>query len=182
MNKIFFIDMYIHILLVLIIMVFTFLTSLYILLDDNSNTLLRIISIIILIAVIFLCIKKETFLPFLGTAFIPNTLFMDEFSPEGANLSYEVDMSNYDDGVKVIYWASNSTGKLIDNPQEAYKNFNNAGIALVKEGKATIRIFCPDKYNVQKIMKKTLDKHFHYRVVCNKTGFVGPVQTFFVDC
>ena len=92
------------------------------------------------------------------------------------------DHTGFDDGVKVIYWASNSTGKLIDNPQEAYKNFNNAGIALVKEGKATIRIFCPDKYNVQKIMKKTLDKHFHYRVVCNKTGFVGPVQTFFVDC
>ena len=182
MNKVFFTDMYIHIALIVIIMFFTFISSIYILLDDNCNTLTRTISIIILIAVIFLGLKKETFLPFLGPAFIPNTLFMDEFYPDGANLSYNIDMSNYKDGVKVIYWASNSTGSLIENPQEAYKNFNNAGVTLVKDGKATIRIYCPDKYNVQKFMKKTLDKHFHYRVACNISGFVGPVQTSYVNC
>ena len=63
-------------------------------------------------------------------------------------------MSEYDEGTKIIYWAANSTdnSKIIEDPFEAYKNFNNIGVSVVKNGKAEVRLYCPDKYKVKKII------------------------------
>lgn len=182
MNKVFFTDLYLNITLYMIIMFFTLITATYILLDDNCNIIVRTLSIIVLIAVVFLLLKKETYLPFLGTTFIPSNLFVDQQYPDGANLNYSIDMRDYEDGTKVIYWASNSTGNIIANPYDAYKGFNNSGLSVVKNGKADIRIFCPDKYKVNKLFTMTLGKHFHYRIISKNTGFISPVQTFYVDC
>jgi hypothetical protein len=182
MNKVFFTDLYLNITLHTIIVIFSLLTSSYILLDERYNILFRIICIIVLISTIFLILKKETFLPFLGATFLPESLLTEPHYPDGANLVYTINMSKYEDGTKVIYWASNNTGNVISNPYEAYDGYNNAGIAVVKKGRADIRIFCPDKYKVNKMFTVTLNKHFHYRIVCKNTGFIGPVQTFYVDC
>lgn len=180
MKDIFFTDLYINAILLFYILFFSISISIYILLNDEYNTILRIISIIIIFSSIYLFLQKETFLPFLGTTFIPNNLFDGEKYPEGSNLNYTINMSDYDDGTKVIYWASNNTGKIIQNPYDAYKDFHNSGIAIVKKGKAEIRIYCPDKYKVKNMY--LLKKHFHYRIIDNKKGFVSPVQTFYVDC
>jgi hypothetical protein len=165
-----------------LILLYSIISSLYILLNDNYNIFLRIFVIFIIATAIVLMMKKETFLPFLGLAHVPNTLIAEERIPNGANISYSIDMNDYDDGTKIIYWAANKTDKIIEDPYEAYKNYNNVGVAKVKNGKAEVRIFCPDKYKVKKLFNQLLERHFHYRIVFKDTGFLSPVMTVKVDC
>jgi hypothetical protein len=165
-----------------LILLYSIISSLYILLNDNYNIFLRIFVIFIIATAIVLMMKKETFLPFLGLAHVPNTLIAEERIPNGANISYSIDMNDYEDGTKIIYWAANKTDKIIEDPYEAYKNYNNVGVAKVKNGKAEVRIFCPDKYKVKKLFNQLLERHFHYRIVFKDTGFLSPVMTVKVDC
>lgn len=165
-----------------LILLYSIISSLYILLSDNYNIFLRIFVIFIIAAAIVLMMKKDTFLPFLGLAHLPNTLIAEEKIPNGANISYSIDMNDYEDGTKIIYWAANKTDKIIEDPYEAYKNYNNVGVSKVKNGKAEVRIFCPDRYKVKKIFNQLLERHFHYRIVYKDTGFLSPVMTVKVDC
>jgi len=182
MNKIFFNEIYIHMVAISLLLLYSIISSVYILLNDNYNIFLRIFVIFIIATAIVLIMKKETFLPFLGLAHVPNTLIAEERIPNGANISYSIDMNDYEDGTKIIYWAANKTDKIIEDPYEAYKNYNNVGVAKVKNGKAEIRIFCPDKYKVKKLFNQLLERHFHYRIVFKDTGFLSPVMTVKVDC
>jgi hypothetical protein len=165
-----------------LLLLYSIISSVYILLNDNYNIFLRIFVIFIIATAIVLIMKKETFLPFLGLAHVPNTLIAEERIPNGANISYSIDMNDYEDGTKIIYWAANKTDKIIEDPYEAYKNYNNVGVSKVKNGKAEVRIFCPDKYKVKKIFNQLLERHFHYRIVFKDTGFLSPVMTVKVDC
>ena len=165
-----------------LILLYSIISSLYILLSDNYNIFLRIFVIFIIAAAIVLMMKKETFLPFLGLAHLPNTLIAEEKIPNGANISYSIDMNDYEDGTKIIYWAANKTDKIIEDPYEAYKNYNNVGVTKVKNGKAEVRIFCPDRYKVKKVFTQLLERHFHYRIVFKDNGFLSPVMTVKVDC
>ena len=165
-----------------LILLYSIISSIYILFNDNYNIVLRIFVIFIIAAAIIMIMKKETFLPFLGLAHLPNTLIAEEKIPKGANLSYSIDMKEYEEGTIIIYWAANKTDKIIEDPYEAYKNYNNVGVSKVKEGKAEVRIFCPDKYKVKKVFNQLLERHFHYRIVYKDTGFLSPVMTVKVDC
>jgi hypothetical protein len=165
-----------------LLLLYSIISSVYILLNDNYNIFLRIFVIFIIATAIVLIMKKETFLPFLGLAHVPNTLIAEERIPNGANILYSIDMNDYEDGTKIIYWAANKTDKIIEDPYEAYKNYNNVGVSKVKNGKAEVRIFCPDKYKVKKIFNQLLERHFHYRIVFKDTGFLSPVMTVKVDC
>jgi hypothetical protein len=165
-----------------LLLLYSIISSVYILLNDNYNIFLRIFVIFIIATAIVLIMKKETFLPFLGLAHVPNTLIAEERIPNGANISYSIDMNDYEDGTKIIYWDANKTDKIIEDPYEAYKNYNNVGVSKVKNGKAEVRIFCPDKYKVKKIFNQLLERHFHYRIVFKDTGFLSPVMTVKVDC
>jgi len=182
MSKVFFNDIYIHMVTIVIILLYSIISSLYILFNDDYSVILRIFVIFVIAAAIILMIKKDTFLPFLGLAVLPNTLIADEKIPNGANVSYTIDMNDYEEGTVVIYWAANKTDKIIEDPIEAYKNYNNVGVCKVKNGKADVRIFCPDKYKVKKIFNQLLERHFHYRIVFKDTGFLSPVMTVKVDC
>jgi hypothetical protein len=182
MSKVFFNDIYIHIATMILILLYSIITSLYILFNDEYSVILRIFVIFVIAASIILMIKKDTFLPFLGLTVLPNTLIADEKIPQGANVSYSIDMNDYEEGTVVIYWAANKTDKIIEDPYEAYKNYNNVGVSKVKNGKAEVRIFCPDKYKVKKIFNQLLERHFHYRIVFKETGFLSPVMTIKVDC
>jgi len=182
MNKIFFNEIYIHMITITLILLYSILSSVYILFNDDYNIFIRIFVIFIIAAAIMMIMKKETFLPFLGLAHLPNTLIAEEKIPKGANLSYSIDMKEYEDGTIIIYWAANKTDKIIEDPYEAYKNYNNVGVSKVKEGKAEVRIFCPDKYKVKKVFNQLLERHFHYRIVYKDTGFLSPVMTVKVDC
>ena len=165
-----------------LILLYSTISALYILFNNNYNIFIRIFAIFIIAAAVILMMKKDTFLPFLGLAHLPNTLIADEKIPKGANLSYSIDMNEYEDGTIVVYWAANKTDKIIEDPYEAYKNYNNVGVSKVKNGKAEVRIFCPDRYKVKKIFNQLLERHFHYRIVYKDTGFLSPVMTVKVDC
>jgi hypothetical protein len=165
-----------------IILLYSIISSLYILFNDNYNIFIRIFAIFIIASAVILMMKKDTFLPFLGLAHLPNTLIADEKIPKGANLSYTIDMNEYEDGTIIIYWAANKTDKIIEDPYEAYKNYNNVGVSKVKNGRAEVRIFCPDRYKVKKVFNQLLERHFHYRIVYKDTGFLSPVMTVKVDC
>ena len=182
MNKIFFNEIYIHMITITLILLYSIISALYILFNDNYNIFIRIFAIFVIAAAVILMMKKDTFLPFLGLAHLPNTLIADEKIPKGANLSYSIDMNEYEDGTIIIYWAANKTDKIIEDPYEAYKNYNNVGVSKVKNGKAEVRIFCPDRYNVKKVFNQLLERHFHYRIVYKDTGFLSPVMTVKVDC
>jgi hypothetical protein len=182
MSKVFFNDIYIHMVAITLILFYSVISSLYILLNDDYNFILRIFVIFVIAAAVILMMKKETFLPFLGLAHLPNTLLANEKTPNGANLSYTIDMNGYEDGTMVVYWAANKTDAIIEDPYEAYKNYNNVGVSKVKNGKAEVRIFCPDKYKVNKVFNQLLERHFHYRIVFKETGFLSPVMTVKVDC
>lgn len=185
MNNSFKNDIYIHMLIIFVTYLYTLIVSTYILFNDDYNIICRIISIFIITIVIFLSCKKETFLPFLGLTFIPNTLLCEPKYPNGANLNYTINMNEYDEGTKIIYWAANNNIdglKIIENPYDAYKDFNNVGVSVVKNGKADIRIFCPNKYKVKKMYDKILERHFHYRVIFKDNGFLSPVITVNIKC
>jgi hypothetical protein len=165
-----------------LILLYSTISALYILFNNNYNIFIRIFAIFIIASAVILMMKKDTFLPFLGLAHLPNTLIADEKIPKGANLSYSIDMNEYEDGTMVVYWAANKTDKIIEDPYEAYKNYNNVGVSKVKNGKAEVRIFCPDRYKVKKVFNQLLERHFHYRIVYKDTGFLSPVMTVKVDC
>jgi hypothetical protein len=165
-----------------LILLYSTISAIYILFNNNYNIFIRIFAIFIIASAVILMMKKDTFLPFLGLAHLPNTLIADEKIPKGANLSYSIDMNEYEDGTMVVYWAANKTEKIIEDPYEAYKNYNNVGVSKVKNGKAEVRIFCPDRYKVKKIFNQLLERHFHYRIVYKDTGFLSPVMTVKVDC
>jgi hypothetical protein len=159
-------------------------SGVYVLLNDKYNAFIRILAVFIITTCVYMLYKRDTFLPFLGISFIPNTLIVEEKMPQGANLEYVLDMKGYENGTRVIYWAANKTDKLIEDPWEAYKDFHNVGVSNVNNGKATVKIFCPDKYKVNHFGVHTsiIDKHFHYRVVFKDTGLLSPVMTAKINC
>ena len=182
MSKVFFNDIYIHMIMITILLSYAIISSLYILLNDDYNIILRILVIFVIAIAVFLAMKKETFLPFLGLAVLPSPLIANEKIPTGANLSYTIDMKDYPNDTLVVYWAANKTDTVIEDPYEAYKNYNNVGVSKVKDGKTEVRIFCPDRYKVKKVFTQLLERHFHYRIVFKDTGFLSPVMTVKVDC
>lgn len=187
-NKIYFNEIYLHFGSMIFIFLYVFLSCIYILFNDDYNMFLRLFVIFVIADAIYLSIKRDTFLPFLGISFIPNNLIISEKIPKGANVEYVLDMTGYEDSTRVIYWAANKTGKIIEDPLSAYKDFENVGVAYVHNGKAIIKVFCPDKYKVNSFMgmfdggKKTVDKHFHYRIIFNDTGLSSPVMTAKLNC
>jgi len=184
MNRIYFSDIYIHMATMFIVLCYCIISSIYILFNDDYNTILRIFVIVIIGCVIYLLLKKDTLLPFLGVTYLPNNLLSDDKFPHGANVEYVLDMKDYNDDTRVIYWAANKTDKIIDDPFEAYKDFHNVGISSVSNGKAIIRIYCPDKYNVKHfgVHTSSLDKHFHYRIIFKDSGLMSPVMTTKINC
>jgi len=182
MSKVFFDDIYIYMAMMTLLLSYSIITSLYILLNDDYNIILRIFVIFVIAVAFFLAMKKETFLPFLGLTVLPSPLIVNEKIPAGANLSYTIDMNGYPNDTLVVYWAANKTDTIVEDPFEAYKNYNNVGVSKVKNGKAEVRIFCPDQYRVKKVFTQLLERHFHYRIVFKETGFLSPVMTVKVDC
>ena len=183
MNKIYFTDIYVNMASMFLVLTYAIISGVYILVNDNYNLFLRFFVILIISVASYMMFKRDTFLSFLGISFLPNTLIVTEKVPQGANVEYTLDMQGYENGTRVVYWAANKTDKVIEDPFEAYKDFHNAGVSVVSNQKAIIKVFCPDKYKVNGWTgKQVLDKHFHYRVVFKDTGLMSPVMTAKLNC
>lgn len=147
----------------------------------KSDSLVKILYVIIGLSALYIMYKKDSYLPFLGNSVIPPAL--PEYSPEKKTLNIEVDISD-PNAEKVLYWASNSNDKSFDDYKSAYGNFENSGIVKVNNGKAVLGLSgCPASYKVKKygISETTLPKHVHYRVLTN-SGMASEVLTKNLDC
>jgi hypothetical protein len=105
---------------------------------------------------------------------------LKEQTPEAAN--YEKRVAVQGPGRKVLFWAAEpDTEHLekINDWRKAYLGFHNAGVTIVGEDNtAVLKVRTPQPYTVP--MKGRLEAHIHYRV-CGNNGFLGPVQTVFLD-
>jgi hypothetical protein len=162
----------------IIILLFTLIMTFSIVLYKNANSFLRFLCLGIFIATIWLLLKRDTYLPFLGEIALPSSLIKDIFSPENSNVEVNIPIKA-PNGTKILYWGALPSDKTQLNPFMAYGNYSNAGVAYVDNGNALIRFNCPSKYNVP--FGHTLNRHIHYRITLSN-GMMSPVKTVFVNC
>ena len=137
-------------------------------------------AVIIILCAIYIAVNRNTYLPFLGYAAVPPSMFLNTFQPTEATEELMLTL-DVPDGTKVVYWAANNskTDIIQINPTIAYANYNNSGISTVMDKKAIIRFNCPDKY---KAGAMTISKHIHYRLVFPNSPLMSPVYTKYVSC
>jgi len=128
---------------------------------------------------IWLLFQRDTYLPFLGHMALPATLLKEHTVPANSNAEAAIDV-DAEDGARVLYWGARPAKEVQPNPWRAYDDFSNAGIAVVKGGKAVLTFQCPAEYNVA--MRGKIDRHVHYRVSGATSGILGPVRTAYVKC
>lgn len=119
---------------------------------------------------------RDTHLPFLGTTYVPPTLFKDAWHNVDADI--KVDVSVSPDAKGIVYWSALPHTSVQDTPMKGYGDYSNAGFSNVVNGTATIRIKCPGRYIAR---GKTLPKHVHWREVF-QNGLVGPIKKQDVVC
>lgn len=176
------IGLWLYMVVVFIVLMFAACVSILFMIGDTSS-LVRFISMVVFVSAVYLLVQRDTYLPFLGTTVVPPSFFHDIVVPSGANVEATVEVPNVASGTKVVYWGAmpfSDSDKIMPTPQMAYKQYANSGVAVVVDGKAKLKFFCPVKYQVP--WGKTLDRHIHYRVVDGFSGFLGPVKTVFVKC
>lgn len=122
----------------------------------------------------FLLFERDTLLPFLGHTVYPCQP-LRESSPANYNLQIKIKTIP---NTNVIYWASESSQNIFDNPYDAYGNYNNNGVARSNEnGVAILKVRKPSEYIVP--YKGKLNKHIHYRI-CNGNGILSRIETVYV--
>jgi len=181
----------IHFVFIIIIFIFGIIQSLYIInsfidkINDNNigNIFIIFIAIVQIICIIYLSQFKETFLIFLGECAYPISLIPSTINPQKYDFSYELEL-DYPNGTKIIYWAannkSNNSTNTYENPELAYGNYNNCGVAVINNKKTVLHIACPDKYKVPS--GSIIDKHIHYRIVIPGNPILSDVRTLYIDC
>ena len=122
-------------------------------------------------AAIILILQRDTFLPFLGSAVMPQP--MSENMPSGDLKTKTV--KDLPSKVKVIYWASLPSDSTFDNPYDAYGDYSNQGVTTTDDnGVAILKVLNPSSYKVP--IRGTLEPHIHYRY-WNEAGMASPVFT-----
>ena len=177
------IELWFHMIFIILVLLFAFLYSLVLLNDPKIYTIFKLIAIIVLIAVIYLGSNRNIYLPFLGYTIMPPSFFNKEITPQGATDTLTIKLNDIPNDTKIIYWAaiSSDKDKIHPNPYLAYGDYSNAGVTTVKDNQAILYFHCPDKYNVG-TFKKTLNKHIHYRLMKPNNPILSPVYTQYVEC
>jgi hypothetical protein len=163
----------------IVIFLFALYQSIYILFNDKTSIFLKGISIIVFIYVIYLGSYRNTYLPFLGPTVLPASLLKEADEKPKANNIHAKLFVNMPDGTKVVYWAAQPSDKVFETPFEAYNEFANAGVAIIKNKQAILHVDCPASYYVPG--GKKLSPHVHYRIVY-PNGMLGSVKTLYVQC
>jgi hypothetical protein len=133
------------------------------------------LSIVVGLAALFVGLRRDSYLPFLGETVLPCSLLKEQ-TPEHADT--EVRIHGVSPNAKVLYWAAEPATEglqRINNWQRAYLDFANAGVTTAdSSGYATLRIRKPQSYTIPS--GRRLNAHVHWRV-CGDGGMIGPVQT-----
>jgi hypothetical protein len=171
---------YLYMLVIFLVLLYAMYCGFMCGMNARESIFMRFVSLVVFVMATFLFLQRDTYLPFLGPAAVPSSLFKGVSVPPGSNVETDV-VINAPDGTRVLYWgAEPKTGDEVKpDPVTAYGTFKNVGIAVVEKGKVRFRFFCPVKYQVP--WGKTLDRHIHYRLVSEKS-MLGRVETVYVNC
>jgi uncharacterized membrane protein YuzA (DUF378 family) len=139
----------------------------------------RWVYIVIGLAALALFFTRDIYLPFLGETLVPAGALTTK-APQNANDQVTVRTVP---GAKVLYWTTEpnpTEGKEAASWDVAYGGYENSGVAEADAGGTAVLRFRgpPQSYRVP--MKGVLRPHVHFRV-CDAHGFMGPVQTLFVE-
>ena len=135
----------------------------------------KFIYLLILIASIMVIIKRETWLPFLGTSVLPESLIPLKI-PLNANTNITVKTKP---NSKIAYW-STLPGKDDDKIDviTAYGDYSNSGVTMSdKNGIAILPIQIGTGYIVPN--GRHIQRHLHYRVVGMPYGLIGKIKTIY---
>jgi uncharacterized membrane protein YuzA (DUF378 family) len=139
----------------------------------------RWIYVVIGFAALALLFTRDIYLPFLGETLVPAAALAPK-TPQNANDQVAIKTLP---GAKVLYWTTEpnpTEGKEVPSWSEAYGEYENSGVAVAdSEGNAVLRFRGPPQsYKVP--MKGLLRPHVHFRI-CDAHGFMGPVQSIFLE-
>jgi uncharacterized membrane protein YuzA (DUF378 family) len=131
--------------------------------NNIKDGVARFIYLVVAMSAIVLMVQRDTFLPFLGKTVMPQPI--TEHTPKGDLIKKTVE--NLPPNVKVIYWASLPSDKVVDNPEDAYGDYSNQGVTTSDaKGNAILHVKNPASYKIPSYydpFKGTLKPHIHYR-------------------
>lgn len=132
------------------------------------------------IIALWVAMKRQTYLPFLGECVLPHSVLKSGSNVASSEKLIELTIEAVD-ASKVVWWAAKPSNEVND-VYKAYDDYMNSGVVDVVNGEAKIAFLCPQRYTVPTPMKmKELKKHIHYREV-NSSGMLGEIKTIYVDC
>ena len=137
--------------------------------------------IMISVAVIYFLFKRNYYLPFLGRTVYPcnkkEEIKIPSIEGKGKPESKKTVQTPYPN-TSIIYWAAWPGKKKKKTPKNAYKKFENSGIARSdKKGKVTFEYYKPVGYSVNRLgFEKELKPHIHYRA-CLGNGLLSQIET-----
>lgn len=119
--------------------------------------------------------RRDFYLPFLGKTVFPCAPLEESFP---ADFDTVAEVRTGVPNANVVFWASDESDTITDDPWTAYGQHTNSGVARTDEtGLAVLRVRKPGLYRVPwKGHKGPLPSHVHYRV-CKKPGMLGAVKT-----
>ena len=129
------------------------------------------LTILALIATIWLITSRTTWLPFLGPSAMPVGVFKVS---EPSSADYRVTVDAPSSAVRVVYWGSSITAK---DPVRAYGGYTNSGVAdVTADGKAVLTLRRPKAYSV---WGWNIPAHIHYRWITSR-GILSTVKTVYI--
>jgi uncharacterized membrane protein YuzA (DUF378 family) len=140
------------------------------------RTLERFVYVIVGLAGVMLMFSRDTYLPFLGDCVFPCPT-LENKTPAHASVSRTFKIKN-GANKKVVYWASEPSQSVFDNPWDAYGDYSNFGVTVAdNHGNVEVKVREPSEYKVPS--GKQLKRHIHYRY-CKAPGMLSSVHTVFI--
>jgi hypothetical protein len=144
----------------------------------GESTFAKFIYILVGVSAVAIMCDRDTYLPFLGSMVAPCSVLENKVPPGSTRDVKVITTPN----TKVIYWAAEPATenlKTIKSWNDAYLKFENAGVATSNgDGVAVLKVRDPQPYKVP--LRGRLERHIHYRA-CGEAGFLGKVETVFLD-
>jgi hypothetical protein len=137
------------------------------------------IVLIVVASILYNMFNRNFYLPFLGWSVYPCGSLAEKI-PGNSDTTVTIHVNP---NVNVIYWASEPSSlenQPIDNPWDAYANYENSGVVRADAtGKAILHFRNPSSYQVG-LMNRTLQRHVHYRE-CRHPGMLSDIKTIFLE-
>lgn len=146
----------------------------------------RVLFVLVGLCGIYLGSRRDFYLPFLGNAVMPPSVFKVS-TPINAAIQVTIPIEKPNKYVKLVYWAADKDSNVVPNKMEywksAYGNFENSGVLEISpnQTEVVVSVHCPKSYYVKPTVKKVLQKHIHYRFI-TENGMASRIFTHYIKC